>query len=102
VSLKLKFRWDNSDAEGGGTLFDNNDVINSPCSGAHRLYLWAKDDLDNESTWASAVDAYKCDWDDPEVDELEVDGTGIEGSPVTNTDGTPSIYLRCQILVELI
>ena len=91
---EAKFRWDNSDAEGGGTLFNNNDVINSPCSGAHRLYLWAKDDLDNESTWASAVDAYKCDWDDPEVDELEVDNVGLEGSPVTNTDGTPSIYFE--------
>jgi hypothetical protein len=66
-----KYRWDNSDAKNGGTSFSNGTVISSPASdGEHTLYLWAKDNLNNEST--ANFSPYQYDDNRPTVDSFTV------------------------------
>jgi len=48
-----RYRWDNPDAA-NGTTYTNGQIITLSSEGTHRLYLWARDNARNETTWSSA------------------------------------------------
>lgn len=55
----VKYRWDDPDCPGWGTVFTNGTTITQSNNGAHTLYLCATDNAGHTETWNSAD--YKLD-----------------------------------------
>jgi hypothetical protein len=64
----VKYRWDNADCVGWGTVFNHNDTIILSTEWQHTLYLCAADNAGNTMTWNSNL--YKLDKTPPTASSL--------------------------------
>ncbi|HSV95053.1 MAG TPA: fibronectin type III domain-containing protein [Spirochaetia bacterium] len=69
-----KYNWDSAASETVGTDFQNGQTIN-PLQGSHVLYLYAKDNAGNESTWNGT---YKFDSEKPLAPKLDAPEDGFK------------------------
>jgi hypothetical protein len=59
----VKYRWDNADCVGGGTVFGNGASITLSTEWTHTLYLCASDNAGNTETWSNGN--FRLDKTDP-------------------------------------